>query len=418
MILTSPLTTCRLCDSGNLVEVLPLASTPAGDHYLPAERHPETLPVLPLSLNQCLGCGHVQLGAIVNPEYLYREYIYTTSSSLGLAAHFLNYAEKTVEALSLQPGSLVVEIGSNDGTMLRAFHGLGMRVVGVDPARDIARKATQAGIPTVGEFFSTEVASQILANQGQAQLVIANNVMANVQSPRETVSAISKLLAPEGVFVFETGYLRYLAEDCVFDNIYHEHIDYYAIAPLIGFFDSLGMTLFDVHVSASKGSSIRGFVGLAAHPHRVSPTVTELVAREEILRYQFPEPYQKLKTKLQAIKADLHQILQTAKSRTESIFGFGASVGVTTVLYHFELASLVSGLIDDNPNRQGLFSPGLGLRVHSPDLMHTEKRPDWVVLLAWRYGKVVVEKHQAYQRKGGRFLEMLPRAGEIPAPPL
>jgi SAM-dependent methyltransferase len=413
MSLTTPITRCRLCENTDLTEVLALAPTPAGDHYLPADLHPERLPVFPLSLRQCSECGHVQLGAIVDPEYIYRDYIYTTKSSIGLAEHFQEYAQKTLTDLKLKPGALVVEIGSNDGTMLRAFQNLGMRVLGIDPAIDIAQKATQSGITTIPDFFRNEIADQILAEHGPAQLIIANNVLANVSSPKDTVAAIRRLLAPDGVFVFETGYLKYLAEDCVFDNIYHEHIDYYAIRPLVRFFKSLDMSMIDVHLSASKGSSIRCFVSLSEAGHAVSSTVEELCEREKDYQYQTPIPYKALAIKLESIKSKLHEILKPAKARGETIAGFGASVGVTTMLYFFELEPYISFLIDDNPSRQGLFSPGLAIPVRSPDILCQEDRPYIVSLLAWRYSELIMKKYSYHRGNGIHFLRVLPQVGLI-----
>ena len=407
----TPLTSCRLCEGKSLRQVLQLAPTPAGDRYIAKESFPEKLPVFPLDLNQCEKCGHVQLGGIVDPAYLYKDYIYTTKSSLGLEEHFSSYADLTTKKLALKPGSLVVEIGSNDGTMLQAFKNLGMKVLGIDPAREIAIEATKAGIQTLPEFFSAEVAAGILSKHGHADLIIANNVMANVANVRSIAEAVRQLLAPDGVFVFETGYLKYLAEDVVFDNIYHEHIDYYAIRPLQRFFHSLDMRLTDVHVSQSKGSSIRCFVRLSDACPEVSPIVEELCGREKLHHYQTPAPYRALSTNLESIKSKLHEILQPAKKQGQTIAGFGASVGVTTVLYHFDLGQYISQLIDDNPNRQGLFSPGLGIPVHSPGILYTSERPSWLILLAWRYGSVICQKHHSYEQAGGKFLKILPAVG-------
>lgn len=415
MLFATPITACRLCDGVDLKMVFELAPTPAGDHYLPKNEHPEQLRVFPLDLHQCGSCGHVQLGAVVDPSYLYRDYIYTTSSSIGLAEHFKNYALSTAEKLSLKPGSLVVEIGSNDGTMLQAFKNIGMRVLGIDPAKEIACKATESGIPTIPEFFSSDLAERILVKHGAAQLVIANNVMANVASPQSTVTAIRQLLDPDGVFVFETGYLRYLAEDCVFDNIYHEHIDYYAIKPLVHFFDSLGMRIFDVYVSDSKGSSIRCSVSMNTAHHSVLPVVGELCIREENLLYQTPAPYRKLAARLSAIKASLHEILDAAKTRGDKIAGFGASVGITTMLYQFDLAPFLSHLVDDNSNRHHLSSPGLGLPVYSPEFALDKSQTDMVLLLAWRYLHPIMKKHGHHRHKGIRFLKVLPDVEEISA---
>ena len=388
---------------------MPLTPTPVGDLYLPAERHPENLESFPLDVFQCGTCGHVQLCAVVDPEYLYNDYIYTTSSSLGLPEHFRAYAKSVCEKLGLRAGSLVVEIGSNDGTMLRRFQQQGMNVVGVDPAKEIANRATEEGVPTVNDFFTLEIAKAIIAKHGCADLFIANNVLANVPSPRDIFVGAMEVLAEDGVIVFETGYLRYLAEDCAFDNIYHEHIDYYSIRPLVLFFEQLGLQLFDVDVSDSKGSSIRCYVQRQSGKRMVTPVVAELCERELTKGYGSPAPYAALSKKLDQTKASLRGILKDLKANGKTVAGFGASVGVTTVLYHFELAGLVDYLLDDNTSRQGLFSPGLGLGVKSPLILTGPERPDVVHLLAWRYANPITRKYQPYAAMGGRFLTMLPK---------
>lgn len=404
----SPIVSCRLCGDSHLRKVLELAPTPAGDLYLPREKHPERLPVFPLLLNQCSSCGHVQLGGLVDPSYLYRDYIYTTGSSLGLAEHFARYAASTVERLSLKPGSFVVEIGSNDGTMLRAFQNLGMRVLGVDPAREVAKLASDSGIPTIPDFFSADIAQRILQEHGPADLVVANNVMANVADVRAIVSAVRDLLAPEGVFVFETGYLKYLAEDCVFDNIYHEHIDYYSIRPLERFFRSMDMQLFDVIETDSKGSSIRCFVGHSAKSREVSSAVLDLSEREEVRGYGTPQPYERLGQLLQKTKSELHSLLRDAAAKGLRIAGFGASVGVTTVLYEFDLARYITLLLDDNPSRDGLFSPGLGIPVLSAARVLSENPPDLVLILSWRYAEAILKRHAA-TAPNTKFVRILPQ---------
>jgi SAM-dependent methyltransferase len=399
---------CRLCESTALIKVLPLKPTPVGDLYLPRERSPQDLESYPLDVYQCQECGHVQLKALVDPDYLYTEYIYTTSSSLGLPDHFRDYAATVCKKLGLTKGSLVTEIGSNDGTMLRGFEAQGMKVVGVDPAREIAIKATESGIPTINDFFTESLAQKIVAEYGAADLFIANNVLANVPNPKEIFLGALQLLKPDGVMVFETGYLRYLAEDCVFDNIYHEHIDYYSIRPLVSFFLKLGLELFDVDVSESKGSSIRCYVQRVGGQRKVQPIVGNLVEREKEKSYGTPAPYHVLGARLELLKKQLHETLGKLKDEGKTIAGFGASVGVTTMLYHLELGGMIDYLLDDNITRQGLFSPGMGLLVKSPNILISDKKPDVVVVLAWRYAEPIIKNHGQYQSAGGRYLQILP----------
>jgi hypothetical protein len=405
---------CRLCGESKLRVVLPLRPTPVGDLYLPKNQKPEKLESFPLDVYQCASCGHVQLKAIVDPEYLYTDYIYTTSSSLGLAEHFQSYATRTVRKLEMRPGSLVVEIGSNDGTMLRGFQREGMKVVGVDPATEIAAKATQAGVPTINGFFSVEMAKKIVKMHGKADLFVANNVLANVPCPRDIFLGVLEFLKTDGVIIFETGYLKYLAEGCVFDNIYHEHIDYYSIQPLISFFKSLGLELFDVDVSDSKGSSIRCYVQREGGEHPIGAGINELCHREREIEYATIEPYKRLSVHLENTKKQLHKILKPLKDHGKVVAGFGASVGVTTMLYHFELEGIVDYLLDDNPVRQGRFSPGMALEVKSPEILATENRPDIVLLLAWRYAGPIIQKHaKLYQNQGGQFLQLLPTVAHL-----
>ena len=410
------ITCCRLCGSRKLQPVFSLQPTPVGDYYLPQTKHPERLACHPLNLFLCRNCGHCQLDALVDPGEIYSNYLYTTSVSLGLADHFQQYADTVCAKLGLKTGSLVVDIGSNDGTLLRAFKEKGMRVLGVDPAQAIAERAAAAGIPTVNAFFDPALAAQIRREHGAADLVIANNVVANVPAPVEFVKGVALLLAEQGHFVWETGYVKYLTEGCVFDNIHHEHIDYYAVRPLIEFYRRLGLALTDVEVSNSKGSSIRCFVSHAAAGRPVSPKVPALVAHEEQHGYFTAAPYARLTQKLDATRVALHRVLAGWRAQGKTIAGYGAAIGVTTVLYQLELGQFIDFLVDDNPVRAGLYSPGLAIPVTGSERLSAPNRPDCVVILAWRYSEPIIKRNAAYLRQGGTFLRLLPEIESIAGP--
>jgi SAM-dependent methyltransferase len=415
MTRVTPIPCCRLCGSARLETVFALRPTPTGDSYLPAERHPEQLPSYPLDLNLCADCGHAQLGDLVDPAEIYANYLYTTSVSLGLADHFARYAETVCRKLELPAGALVVDLGSNDGTLLRAFKARGMKVLGVDPARDIARRATESGIPTINAFFSPAIAEEIIRTHGHATLVIANNVVANVADPSDFVAGVNRLLAPHGTFVWETGYVRYLTEDCVIDNIHHEHIDYYAVRPLVGFYARFGLELFDVEVSTSKGSSIRSYVGRKEAGRPVSSAVPALIAREENAGYFKPATYAALTARLDAIRRELKRRLAGWRAEGKTVAGYGAAIGSTTMLYHFDLAGELDYLVDDNPVRFGLLSPGLALPVRSSARLLENPRPDYVLILAWRYADPIIARNQAYLQQGGTFVRILPELSLCPA---
>jgi SAM-dependent methyltransferase len=361
-----------------------------------------------MTLVMCRRCGLAQLPDVVDPEILYREYIYSTSISLGLVEHFDRYAASVLERAAVPARSLIVDIGSNDGTLLGAFKRRGMRVLGVDPARDVARRATEAGLETVNEFFDTAVAERIRREHGAAAVVTANNVFANVDDLHEFTEAVRLLLAADGIFVFETGYFPDLVRQRIIDNIYQEHLSYYSVMPLQRFFPRHGMQLAGVEHTPTKGGSIRGFVQPAGRGSRIPKGVLdELAGREETDGFDRPERLADFSDRIGALRSNLVSLVGDLCERGRAIAGYGASVGVTTLLYYFDLGGVLSFLVDDNPVRHGRFTPGHHIPVVSSDALY-HRRPDDVLVLAWRYAAPIMARHDRYRREGGRFIIPLP----------
>ena len=408
--------TCRLCGGDSLELVLPLAPTPTADAYVARERLGEIQETYPLDLFLCRACGHVQMLDVVNPEILYRDYVYTTSTSLGLVEHFRGYADDLLDTVKPAQGALVAEIGSNDGSMLRRFKERGMRVLGIDPAREIARKATESGVETLPDFFTSSLASRIRQERGPAALITANNVFAHADDLSDVAVGIRELLAPEGLFVFEVSYLADILQKRLFDTIYHEHLCYHSVRPLVDFFHRHGMELIDVRRIPAKGGSLRVTVQRAEGSRAVSPVVEELMALEERLGLARPETFRSFADQLQAVKAELLRRLQEIKGKGQSIAGYGASHTVTTLLHHFELDPFLSFLVDDHLSKQGLFSPGHHIPVLHPQALY-ERKPEVVLILAWNYSQPILAKHQPFLAQGGRFLLPLPDVKEISVQP-
>ena len=367
--------TCCLCGKNDLELVFPLEPTPPGDHYISHEQLDKIQETYPLNIALCTSCGHTQLLDVVNPNILYHDYIYETSISLGLSEHFERYADEVMKNVNPAKGSLVVDIGSNDGTLLKFFQKHGMNVLGIDPAHEIAKKATDAGIETLPTYFTTELARKIKKKHGPASIITANNVIANIDNLKDMIVGIKKLLAPDGVFVFETGYLVDLIENSLIDNIYHEHLFYYAVKPLKKFFQSHNVELIDVKRVPTKGGSIRGTVQLANGPHKVSSSVNELISLEERLKLDNSEGIRNFATKMDGVKDELVDMLNDLKSQRKTIAGYGASVGVTTLLYQFDLGGLLNFIVDDNKSKHNLYSPGFHIPIFSSDVLY-EKKPD------------------------------------------
>ena len=408
---TTPLyrrrTTCRLCDSSNVECVFQLEPTPPAEWYYPLERAAEADERFPLDLFLCRDCGHVQIFDVIDPVRLFARYMYTSASSPGLDAHFKNYADYVFAKVKPPVGSLVVDVGSNDGTLLKHFKSHGLKVLGVDPAEQVSREATAAGIPTLNAFMEMSTAKKIVAEHGPAQLVTANNVFAHADELGGMAEAICATMAPDGAFVFEVSNLLDTVENLVFDFIYHEHLCYHSAKPMDTFLRRHGMHLFDVERVPSKGGSLRGYAQRISGPRPVSPNVPAYIAKEEAAGLYKPETYQKYIARVNALRDETLKYLKAAKAQGKKIAGYGASATVTTLLYHFHLGGVIDFIVDDNPIRHGTVSPGHHIPVHAPSAIY-EQKPDIVVALAWRFADQMMAKHQTFLADGGKFVVPLP----------
>jgi SAM-dependent methyltransferase len=400
-------THCRLCDGTQFEEVLPILPSPIGDAFLTeGELHEQQ--TYPLRTYLCLTCGHLQNLDVVNPDILFRNYTYKTSASTGLVEHFRKYAGSVWNDLNLSSNDLVVEMGSNDGSLLKAFKALGAKVRGVDPATNIAAGATAEGVPTMPDFFSSGIAAKIRQSDGPAKVVCANNVFAHMDNMSDVVNGVHDVLADDGVFVFEVSYIPDMIGNLVFDTIYHEHVSHHALTPLEAFFRKHDMTLFDAQRISTKGGSIRGFAQrLASGKRERSRSLDDLFSQELQIGITKPEVYRKFFQTIEARKRAVLDYLTAQKADDKTIAAYGASTTATTLLYHFELWPLISFIVDDNPLKHGTFSPGAHLPVF-PSSKLNENKPDIVVILAWTYADPIIKRHAKYLAEGGQFLVPLP----------
>lgn len=401
---------CRLCHGARLDLVLPLAPSPLPDAYVPRSLLDEVQPSYPLDLYLCRDCGFAQLLDIAQPAAIYVDYIYETISSLGLVEHFDAYAQDIVDRFGPSSGGLVVDVGSNDGTLLKSFRRRGFDVLGIDPAREIARAATEAGIETLPEFFTVELARRLVSERGPAAVVTANNVIANIDDLDEVAMAVRELLAPDGVFMFESFYLGDLIQNMVFDFIYHEHISAFTVRSVERFVRRFGLELIDVRRVPTKGGSLRYAIQRVGGPRRVGSSVADLSRLEVEQGLDRPEVFAVFADRIERAKQDVRAYLEPFQGKR--IVGYGASATTTTLLHHFELGGLLEFLVDDYGAKQGLYSPGLHLPVLPSDALY-EQRPELVVVCAWRYYEPIVKKHTLYLAQGGRFLVPMPELAII-----
>jgi SAM-dependent methyltransferase len=347
----------------------------------------------------------------VDPELLFRDYVYVSSTSPVFVDHFRAYAEHMIRLAGARPGDRVVEIGSNDGVLLRFFQQAGMRVLGVDPARRIAEEATRSGIETRAEFFDLGVARRLRAEGWSARIIAANNVFAHADDLHSIVEGVAHLLERDGLFVFEVSYLLDVVEKTLFDTIYHEHLSYHTVAPLERLFERHGMTLVDARRVDSHGGSLRAIARRSDGAMARDRSVDDLVAEERRRGLHGPDAYRAFFDDIQRRREELTTLLDGLRRRGARVAGFGAPAKATTLMFHFGLGpESIEYIIDDSPLKQGLYSPGIHIPVvPSSWLYDQDTRPDAVVVLAWNFADSIIRKHQAYRDAGGRFIVPLPR---------
>jgi len=388
--------------------VFSLTPTPPANAFVAGDQLDQVQPVYPLDLFFCEGCSHLQLLDVVDPAELFRNYVYVSGTSASFVKHFENYAQFSVDRFALSESNLVVDIGSNDGTLLKKFEQKGVNVLGIDPAHAIAEAATKDGIETWPEFFDQKVADRIRKEKGPASLITANNVFAHADDLSGITDSIRSLLTPEGVFMFEVSYLGDVFEKTLFDTIYHEHVAYHSVIPLVNFFSAKGMDFFAAKRIDSHGGSLRGMVQLSGGPHKVDGSITELVDYEKQLKLDKPITWTGYAQKIDALRDELVDLVTGLKNSGKKIAGFGAPAKATTLMYHFDIGpDIIDFIADDSPLKQGLYSPGLHIPVLAGDAIY-ETQPDYLVLLAWNFAPQIMANHQEYLDGGGHFIVPLP----------
>ena len=356
----------------------------------------------------CNECAHVQMMDVVNPETLFSSYVYVSGTSPVFVRHFESYAKDVVNRYKPAPDSLAVDIGSNDGTLLGFFKKSGLRTLGIDPAKEIAAQATANGIETLTAFFDIDVADQILADHGRASIVTANNVFAHADDLSGILSGIQRLVDVDGIFVFEVSYLADVLEKTLFDTIYHEHLAYHSIGPLIKFLSSHGLEMIHAERVDSHGGSIRCVAQTIGGMQPVDDSVTQLLALEVALGLNSVQTLLAFESKIDRIKSKLAETLSEIRSQNKTIAGFGAPAKATTLMYHFGIGpETIDFIVDDSPLKQGLYSPGLHIPVVPTEEIYRRK-PDYLIVLAWNFAESIIHNHQSFSENGGKFIVPLP----------
>lgn len=396
---------CRVCGSADLVKYLDLGMLPLANNLATTADDAIEMERFPMQVLYCQECSLSQLSVVIDPDVLFSHYAYRSSINKGYVRHCREMARSVKEPLNIRADDLVVDIAGNDGTLLAEFRDeLGVKVVNVDPAENIAAIAEERGIPTVNAFWSPEVAREILDNYGRPKLITATNVFAHVDDIRSFLSAVQDCLHENGALMLEFPYGMDFIEHREFDTIYFEHLSYVLIRPVARLAAMEGLQVFDVQKQDIHGGTVRVFLGVE-EAHEVMPSVDDFLGREKSRGFHDIEIYRQWTAEIDALIEDLTLQLKRLKEEGAKIAGFAASAKGNTLLNACRLdASTIDYIVDDTPEKIGKFSPGTGIPIVDRSVL-AENPPDYLVVLAWNFAREIISSTSGY---GGKFILPIP----------
>ena len=401
---------CLFCEAPLRTTFVDLGMHPLCESYLSAEQLNQMEPFYPLHVFVCERCFLVQLQEYVSPTDIFSEYAYFSSYSDSWVQHARQYTEMIIKRLGLGKDSFVVELASNDGYLLQHFVEKQIPALGIEPAANVAKIAMERGIPTVTKFFGKQTARELVIERGCADLVLGNNVLAQVPNINDFVAGIKVLLAPHGVVTIEFPHLMKLMEENQFDTIYHEHFFYFSLISAERIFAAHGLTLFDVEELPTHGGSLRIYGHHAGgKTHHERERYRELVRREKAAGVDCLDTYAIFAEKVKETKRKLLEFLIEAKRKGKTIVGYGAPGKGNTLLNYCGIrADFIDYTVDRNPYKQGKYLPGTHIPIFTPEKIK-ETKPDYVLILPWNFKEEIMEQMAFIREWGGKFAVPIPQ---------
>jgi SAM-dependent methyltransferase len=400
---------CRTCGEETLRTFLSLGPMPIPNGFLKKEQLSKGEEYYPLDVAFCESCGLMTLVHVVRPDIMFRNYVYIPGTSQTMIKHFYQMAKENIKRFKMNKNSLAIDIGSNDGTLLKQFKSFGTKILGIDPAKNIAEEATKNDIETIADFFSVNLAKKISRSKGQADLITATNVIAHINNLLDLMDGVETLLKDRGVFLGEFPYLVDLIEHGEFDTIYHEHLSYFSIRSLLALAERVGLEIFDAKRTDVHGGSIQVFFrkkGSSKNPPLSS--VEELVALERSKGLDIIGPFEDFATKTHKKREELTKLLKQLKARQKRIVGYGAAAKGNVLTNFFRIGpDLLDYIVDSIPYKQGSFTPGMHIPIYAESKL-LEDQPDYALILAWNFADEITNKNKEYTKRGGKFITTVP----------
>ena len=400
---------CLICGSLKLTKYLSLGRVAPANSYLTKAQLKKDEFKAPLEVYFCHNCHLAQLLHIVDRRLLYDRYAYFSSTSPMLVKHFEEYANKIFRKFPKQSKQLVIDIGSNDGVLLKPLKILGARVLGIDPAKNIARVANKEGIETIATFFNQDLVPEIIKKYGRAGIITSNNTLAHTDIIHDIFAGVKNLLDSSGVFVFEVQYIADLLTHNEFDNTYHEHICYYSIGPLSYLLKMHGMEIFDIIHTDTHGGAVMVFATHSPSFFPVSKAVKKFLDEEIRLGLHKLSTYKNFAKRPPLVKNKLTKLLKNLKKEGKKITAYGASAKATTLLQYCNIGpEIIDYITDSAPSKQGKYTPGTHIPIVAEETLRA-KTPDYIIITAWNYAKNIMEKKEGwFKKQGGKFIIPIP----------
>ena len=401
-------TSCRMCKSKNMTKFLDLGFSALSDNFLTSEQLDLSETRYPLNVYICNECGLFQLGYVVQPELMFNEnYPYDSSTTKTGREHFTSMAFEICDKFDLKENSFVIDVGSNTGVLLSGFKSKGMRVLGIEPSTNVAQIAIENGIETLMEFFSSKLIDRILDKYEKASVITGTNVFAHVDNLDDFVNTCDKLLTEEGVIVIEAPYSLDLLENLEYDTIYHEHLSYLSVKPVVNFFKKFDMEVFDLQLQKIHGGTLRYFVGRKDR-RKLSNNISKFLSLEEDKKIYSLDNLKKFAKKVANHRNELKNLLMDLKRQKKRIVGISAPAKGNTLLNYCRIGpEILDYVTEKNPLKIGKYTPGMHIPVYSDDKL-LENRPDYALILAWNFADEIIKNNQEYRKGGGKFIVPIP----------